>query len=144
MMRTKLSRSLAICAAMALALALAGCDNGVSPGGGGGGSADFGNPFHGTWTRTQPAGGEFNLTITATSATTGEWIATGVSTPGGSGGYGTFIWRGSPHSTADVTGSFRVATVWVHSGGGQTLTWGFGTPVGSSFPSSETFVRTTP
>ena len=37
MTRTKLSRSLAICAATALALALAGCDNNASPGGGNGG-----------------------------------------------------------------------------------------------------------
>jgi len=51
MMRTKLSRSLAIFAAMALALALAGCDNGASPGGGnlignngGGGNGDTTTP----------------------------------------------------------------------------------------------------
>jgi len=36
MMGTKLSRSLAICAATALALALAGCDSNASPSGGGG------------------------------------------------------------------------------------------------------------
>jgi len=132
-------RFLAIVAALAaIGFSTTGCDNSASPGGGG--SNDFGNPFHGAWVRT--GAGTFNLTITATSATTGTWTATGASVSANPSESGTFTWRGGASPTADVTGSIRNNTVWVRTGaGGQNLQWQFGTQQGGNFTQSNDFVR---
>jgi len=112
--------------ALAFALALTSCDGSGSPasGGGGGGPADFGNPFHGTWSRTVPAG-DFTLTITATSATEGIWEAIGRDAPGGIGDNGIFVKRDATPIAADISANFHRSLRWELSSGdgAQTLTW---------------------
>ena len=117
-----------------------GGDTGNDDNGDNGGPADFGNPFHGTWRRTAPTPGGLYLTITATSATTGAWTATGHGTPDGVPVSGTFTLRDGT-SDKDVTGGMRNNSVWLLSGGGQTLTWEFGTTTPRL---QDTFTRTTP
>jgi len=64
MTRTKLSRSLAICAATALALALAGCDNGASPGGGGNDQVVITVTNLPNWMNDNPSGAYLRLVTT--------------------------------------------------------------------------------
>jgi len=135
---TKKTRFFAIIAALAaIGFSTAGCDNGASPGGGGGngnngggnggGPADFGNPFHGEWIRTVPAG-NVTLIITATSATAGTWTASG---PGmAAPDSGIFVNSDDNPNVAEISANVHRSLRWeLSSGAGaQTLTWPGATP----------------